>query len=72
MSIIDCLGKKRNVKRPEIKEYIKLDPSELSNAEIMIGYKKYSKAMVKYADHLEQINSSNPIIEGEKVIAKDK
>lgn len=73
------------MEKPEISEYIKNDPSELSNAEILIGYQKYSKALWKYADHLESklkpIESSSGVIwrcdegvfrgeDGEKVFTK--
>ena len=47
------------MKRPKISEYIKKDPSELSNSDVLLGYQKYAKAIDKYADHLEQINSIN-------------
>ena len=49
------------MKRPDISDYIKQDPSELSNAELLIGYQNYSKVMDKYVDHIEQMNSSNDI-----------
>lgn len=40
------------MKQPNIKDYIKLDPSELSTGEILIGYQKYAKALEKYVNHL--------------------
>lgn len=38
------------MKIPKIEDYIKKDPSELTTAEILIGYQKYAKALEKYIE----------------------
>lgn len=41
------------MKKPELKDFIKKDPSELSNGQIIAGYQDYVKALEIYIDHLE-------------------
>ena len=47
------------MKRPQLEDY---KPSEINDGQDMAEwYEAYSKALEKYADHIEQINSSNDI-----------
>jgi hypothetical protein len=58
----------RSMKIPDISDYIKKDPSELTNSEILVGYQNYSKALEMY---IEKMNSSNDIQNVSKVFAPD-
>jgi hypothetical protein len=40
----------QKMEKPEISNYIKKDPSELTTGEILIGYQKYAKALEKYIE----------------------
>lgn len=55
------------MKKPEISNYIKKDPSELTTGEILIGYQKYAKALEKYIE--EQLRIHDVVWRSELLLA---
>ena len=53
------------MEKPEISNYIKKDPSELTIGEILIGYQKYAKALEKYIE--EQLRIQDVVGQSEQL-----